>query len=145
MPAYTANDLSELFEAKGYTGLTRFYSTAFEFTDTLKAGLQRVQQEFAGQPGTGAFSLSSYPVWEQQGSPYVSSYVACSYENEKFGIRLLDLGYNKGTYNGEVSRQLIKEPGPEDIPDRQHLKGRLRELTETGTEVKNRINKRYKL
>ncbi|TRW24220.1 hypothetical protein FMM05_10310 [Flavobacterium zepuense] len=145
MSAFTAHDLSTLFEDKGYTGLTQFYSPSFEFTDTLKAGLERVQKEFAGQASPNMFSLSSYPVWEQQGNPYVSSYVACSYKDEQFRIRLLDLSYNRGTYNGEISRQLLKEPAAEDIPDKQHLSDTLKNLTGGGNELRNRNNKKHKL
>ena len=145
MSELTANNLFELFDAKGYTGLTRFYSPSFEFTDTIKAGLQRVQQEFAGQLGMSTFSLSSYPVWERQGAPYVSSYVLCSYKDEKISIRLLDLSYNKGTYNSEISRQLLNEPEPGDIPDIQHLSDTLRNLSTQNSETRKRYIKRYKL
>lgn len=145
MAAYTANDLSKLFEAKGYTGLIQFYAPSFEFSDTIAAGLKRVQHEFAGQQGPGIFSLSSYPVWEKQGSPYVSSYISCSYKDEKFSIRLLDLSYNNGTYKGELSRLLLKEPGAEDIPDRRHVSETLKGLATPAYELGKRNNKRFKL
>lgn len=145
MSAFKANDLAELFEAKGFNGLVQFYCPCFEFTDTIKAGLQRVQQEFAGQPGAGTFSLSSYPVWDKQGNPYVSTYFSCSYQDEKFSIRLLDLSYNNGTYKGELSRQLLKEPRPEDIPDRKHLSDTLKDLAKQGSKTTIRNSKRYKL
>jgi len=145
MSALTANDFFELFDGKGYTGLTRFYSPSFEFTDTIKAGLQRVQQQFAGQPGLSTFSLSAYPIWEQQGAPYVSSYVLCGYKDYKFTIRLLDLSYNRGPDNGEISRQLLNEPEPDDIPDKQHLTDTLKNLSTQNIKTRKRNNKGYKL
>ncbi|MXN91164.1 hypothetical protein GR160_07960 [Flavobacterium sp. Sd200] len=145
MSAFTANDLSKLFEVKGYTGLTQFYSPSFEFSDTIEAGLKRVQQEFSGQQCPNTFSLSSYPVWNGQGAPYVSSYISCAYQDEQFSIRLLDLSYNNGTYNGELSRQLLKEPETEKIPDKQYLSDTLRDLTAPVKELSKRNSKRFKL
>lgn len=146
MSSFTANALSSLFEEKGYTGLTWFYSTSFEFTDTIKAGMERVQREFAQQDGAGTFSLSSYPVWEQQGDPYVSSYFSCSYKDDNITIRLADLSYNNGAYHGELCRKLLKGPAPGDIPDSQHLRDTLKHLTGiTANEVKERHTKKFKL
>ncbi|MCC8409329.1 hypothetical protein LJ707_10330 [Mucilaginibacter sp. UR6-1] len=104
-----------------------------------------MQQEFAGQQGLNTFSMSSYPLWEKQGSPYVSSYMSCSYNDEKFSIRLIDLSYNNGTYKGELSRQLLKEPGPEDVPDKQHLSDTLKGLIIHSIELIKRNSKRIKL
>lgn len=129
MSEFSVQGLSVAFQRMGYTELFMFYSSAFDFTERLETGLGRVGSSFGEHDEAKKFSISFYPVWNQQDSPYVTAYMDCTYRQGKVNIDKLDLVYFNGAVNGEVHSECLLEPTLVDIPDRTTLRNRLALLT----------------
>lgn len=146
MSEFTIQGFYKLFEIKGYNQMAQFFSTSFDFTDKIEEGLKRVELNILGQHGASKFSISVYPVWDEQEKPYVSAYLSCCYNDGKFSINSLDLTYSDAQYNGRSHSNTIEKPTLTEIPDQGVLRRELRSYMQGQGFKENRTNnKNYKL